>query len=114
MDWTTVADHWTAYVPRLMTKFPQLREDTLLSADGNRALVTAHLAEVQQTDAQSANLALSEWLEGSEPVDAVMAETRDNERISAVQAHIPAGEDTLSDDAKFGDDNRPDTPVGRS
>ena len=114
MNWTTVSENWTAYVPRIMTRFPDLDENTLLSADGNRALVLAHLAEKHQTDAASADAAINEWLEGSEPVDVIMDATRDNERITASTADVPTGEDALSDDAKFGDDNAPATPMGRT
>ncbi|MEJ6398281.1 hypothetical protein [Yoonia sp. 208BN28-4] len=114
MNWATVSENWKAYVPRLMTRFPDLEENTLLTADGNRAVVTAHLAEVRKTDAASADAALTEWLEGSEPVDVMMDEYRDNERIMASHAEIPDGEDAYSDDEKFGDDNTPDTPMGRT
>ncbi len=114
MKWTTIAENWSAYVPRLLTRWPDLKEDTLLSTDGNRALVTAHLAETQQTDAASADTALAEWMRGAEPADAMMDASRDNARILASGADIPAGEDAFDDDAKFGDDNTVDTPIGRS
>lgn len=114
MNWTTVSDNWTAYVPRLMTKWPDLDENTLLATDGNKALVTAHLAEIDKSDAVSADMALTEWLHGAEPADAIMDETRDNARITASAADIADGEDAFSDDAKFGDDHKSDTPVGRT
>ncbi len=113
MQWTDVNRNWAAHIPRIMTQWPDLDEDNLAAADGSRDAFEQVLAERHGQTRTEAQLAIAEWLQGMEPADAVMDETRDNERISASAADIPAGEVAMDDDAAFGDDNVPDTPIGK-
>lgn len=114
MDWNTVQTHWTAYVPRLMSRFPTLDETTLLATDGDITPVARQVAATQDIDTAAARDMLHEWASGAEPTDAMMDETRDNARITASARDIPAGEDVYADDDKFGADVGPATPVGRT
>ena len=114
MQWTTVEENWAAYVPRLMTRWPDLSEDELLSTDGQMDLVAAHLAAVEDTAPVDARDMLITWMRGSEPADAVMDDTRDNARITQSAREMAVGEDAYSDDAKFGSEDAPERPIGRS
>ncbi len=114
MDWTTVKGHWTAFTPRIMTRWPDLDEDEVQAAAGERDAFAAHLAEVQGLDRDEAEAEIDDFLMGSEPIDAVMDPTRDNELIGKPGAHIPEGEDVYAEDRDFGDDNLPDPPAGRT
>ena len=113
MQWTTIETNWTAYVPRIMTRWPELDEDELLSTDGRMSDVVSHMADRQAIDSMTARDRLRDWMMGSEPSDAIMDESRDNARIMDAAKDIPAGEDVYSDDQMFGDDNVADTPMGR-
>ena len=114
MDWHTVQTNWVAYVPRLMTRFPALDEATLLATDGEITPVARQLAAAEDIDTAAAKDMLHDWAMGDEPADAVMDETRDNARIMDSKKNIPAGEDVYADDEKFGAEDAPDTPMGRT
>lgn len=114
MDWTTVKAHWTAFIPRIMTRWPDLDEDEVQAAAGEREALATHLADRQGLDLEEAEAEISDWLQGEEPIDAVMDPTRDNELIGKSAAHIPEGEDVYAEDRDFGDDNLPDPPAGRT
>lgn len=113
MQWNDVATNWTAHVPRILTRWPDLPENDVLAIDGHQDsfidLLTRH-----RGDAVTAQTELADWLMGEEPADAVMDSTRDNARINAAAQDIPPGEDALSDDRKFGDDNQSDRPMGKA
>lgn len=114
MNWTTVQDNWAAYVPRLMTRWPDLSENDLLATDGQMDAVAAHLATVEDTTPIDARDMLTTWMRGSEPADAIMDDTRDNARISESARDMAVGEDAFSDDAKFGSEDAPKNPMGRT
>lgn len=114
MQWTTIENNWSAYVPCLMTRWPELDENELLSTDGRMGDVVSHIAAVQKTDSVIARDRLRDWMMGAEPTDAIMDATRDNDRIQAAAKDIPTGEDVYADDQRFGDDAVPDTPMGRT
>ncbi|EAR50555.1 hypothetical protein OG2516_04426 [Oceanicola granulosus HTCC2516] len=114
MEWRDVQQHWAAHVPRVMTRWPEITEEEALDVDGDRAALTRLVAERQQLGQNAADGEVSDWLMGLEPADAIMDETRDDERISASQADISPGEDVYSDDREFGDDTKPEPPIGRT
>lgn len=114
MQWTDVNRNWAAHIPRIMTEWPDLDEDKVAAADGSREKFEQVLAERHELTLTEAQVIIAEWLRGMEPADVVMDPTRDNERISASAADIPAGEDAMDDDAAFGDDNVPNTPIGKT
>ncbi len=113
MQWTDVSRHWAAHIPRIMTQWPELDEDEVSAADGSREQFEKVLADRHDLTRTEAQVVIAEWLQGMEPADAIMDDTRDNERISASAADIPAGEDVYDDDAAFGDDDIPNTPIGK-
>lgn len=114
MDWTHVKGHWPAFIPRILTRWPDLDEDEVQATAGNRAAFVAYLSTVSGLDHEEADADVEDWLMGEEPADTVMDETRDNESILRSAADIPEGEDVYGDDKRFGDDNNPDPPVGRN
>lgn len=114
MQWTTVQENWTAYVPRLMTRWPDLSEDELLATDGQMDAVAAYIATTKGTPTADAREMLTTWMRGSEPADAVMDASRDNAQITQSAKEMAVGEDAYSDDAKFGSEDAPETPVGRT
>jgi len=113
MDWTQARTHWTALTPQILTRWPDLSETDVLAADGNRDTLATLIADAVPTTKDDANVQIAEWLEGAEPTDAVMDESRDDARISASARAIPAGEVALDDDGAFGDENTAEPPVGR-
>lgn len=114
MEWTTVETNWAAYVPRLMTRWPDLSEAELLATDGEMEAVATHIAAVKDASVADARAALASWMGGGEPADAVMDPTRDNAQIMESAKEMAAGEDAYADDVKFGAEDAPKTPVGRS
>lgn len=114
MDWTQIQQHWTAAIPRIMTRWPETEEDALLDVDGSEDAFYIYLAQVTGQPVDEARRDAAEWMRGEQPADMVMDPSMDNERISASSAHIPPGEDASDDDAAFGDDGTSEPPVGRS
>ena len=102
MQWKDVQSNWAAYIPRMTTQWPELNEDDVQAIDGDQDAFINYLARVKGGDRVAAQMELADWLIGGEPIDAVMDETRDNEQIVKSGQNVPAGEDTLSDDRKFG------------
>lgn len=114
MQWNDISKNWSAYTPALMTKWSELEENELLALDGNQDEFLAYLKKRTGYDTVTAQMELADWMMGAEPADAVMDSTRDNARITDSKDEMSVGEDALSDDSKFGDDDTPDTPIGRA
>ena len=114
MQWKDVSQNWTAYIPRIMTQWPSLDETELQSIGGDQDAFLDYLSKSKGEDQVAAQMELADWLMGSEPIDVTMDETNDNAQIMASGDNVPAGEDTLADDAKFGAETAPKTPVGRA
>ncbi|ROU04160.1 hypothetical protein [Histidinibacterium lentulum] len=114
MDWTTIERRWTAHVPRALTRWPQLDEADLLATDGDRAEVNRLLQNTLGLDELGADAEIADWISGLEPADAVMDETRDDERIDDSARSLPDGEEPLHADDAFGDGRIPDRPIGRT
>ena len=113
MKWNDVATNWAAFVPRIMTRWPDLDENEVIAIDGNQDAFVAYLASFSDQDVVTAKSELNEWLMGEQPTDAIMHPTRDNARINASTENIPAGEDPSDDDRRFGDDLTPSPPIDR-
>ena len=114
MQWNDVASNWTAFIPRIMTKWPEADEAEVQSIGGDRDRFVDYIAKLHGTDRQSAEIRVGEFLEGQAPVDAMMDQSRDNQRIMASADNVPAGEDVYSDDRKFGDDDTTERPMGKT
>ena len=113
MKWNDVATNWAAFVPRIMTRWPDLDENEVIAIDGNQDDFVAYLASFSDQDVVTAKSELNEWLMGEQPTDAIMHPTRDNARINASTENMPAGEDPSDDDRRFGDDLTPSPPIDR-
>ena len=114
MQWTDVSKNWVAYTPRILTKWPALEENDVLALDGDQDGFINLLATSKGEDRVAAQMELADWLMGEEPLDVLTDPHRDNEQISRSADAVPAGEEPLDDDAKFGDDGTPEPPVARS
>ncbi|KQI67236.1 hypothetical protein AN189_16710 [Loktanella sp. 3ANDIMAR09] len=114
MQWRDVSDNWTAYIPRILTQWPGLNEAEVQSLDGDQDAFIDYLSKSKGEDRVAAQMELADWLMGGEPIDVTMDAQNDNAQILSSAENVPAGEDTLSDDAKFGAENANATPVGRT
>lgn len=114
MQWNDVSDNWGAYIPRVLTQWPELNETELAAMDGDQDKFLEHLADVKGGDQVAAQMELADWLIGGEPIDVLMDSARDNEQISASAQNMAEGEDALSDDAKFGDDASSEPPLAKA
>ncbi len=114
MQWKDVAQNWTAFTPRIMTRWPTLEENEILAMDGDQERFLNYLSASKGDDPVGAQMELADWLMGEEPADAVMDPTRDNARINASAQNIPAGEVPSNDDRRFGDDNTPEPPLAKA
>jgi hypothetical protein len=105
---------WTPYRDALVTRFPKLTEAELADADGNVSDLAVIIAAHDGTTPSEAQQALEEFLGGPMPADAYAAPQHDDAAARAAADYVPDGEDPLSDDRRFGDDDVPDRPIGRT
>ncbi|SDE11352.1 hypothetical protein [Limimaricola pyoseonensis] len=108
MKWSHVANHWHAFVPNILTEWPDLDPDEVEATEGELGPFLDHLCEATGMTREDARDEVSEWLEGTDPADAMMDESRDNERIIASARSMHPSEDVYSDDAAYGDDDSKD------
>lgn len=114
MEWREVSENWMAFVPRILTRWPELDGDDVDALDGSRAGLVTLLAAAPGRDRQDAEDEVAAWLEGEVPADVMTEEAVDNARILAARREMAADEDAYSQDGKFGDDDTPEPPVGRA
>ena len=114
MKWQTVERNWPAFVERIEQRWPRTDQDNLLQIDGDRRSFASYLARVNELTQVEANEAIEDWLVGEMPADVQMDEHRDNANIRGSAREIPPGEDVYAEDGRFGDDNSPAPPAGRT
>lgn len=114
MRWTTVTQHWPAFIEPIMQSWPNAEEAELLSLDGERDALTRYIAVRHDLTPAEAEEQVAVWLDGAVPADVIMDADMDNEQIVASGASIPDGEDVYADDREFGDDTVPEPPIGRT
>jgi hypothetical protein len=114
MQWTTVKEHWPAFVAPIMQRWDNADESDLVGLDGDRVALTRYIAARHELTPSEAEEQIAVWLDGAVPSDVVMDPEMDNERITASGDSIPEGEDVYDDDREFGDDNVTASPVGRT
>ena len=109
------ARDWVPFRDAVLTRFPMLSEADLQDADGSTAELAKRLADAQGADTTPADAqqALHRFLDGPMPADAFSDPSHDNRATSESVDYIPAGEDALADDRRFGDDDMSENPVGR-
>ena len=73
MKWSHVAKHWHAFVPNILTQWPDLDSDEVEATEGELGPFLDHLCEVSGMSREDARDEVSEWLEGTDPADAVGA-----------------------------------------
>ncbi len=114
MKWQQVTEHWNAFVPSILTRWPELDSDTVDAIEGDRTALLKEIVHTYQVPAREAEDELATWMEGATPADVIMDPEMDNERITAVADNIPEGEDAYDDDRRFGDDGYEANPIGRT
>ena len=114
MNWHTVSANYTAFIPRILTRWPELDEENVEAAEGNHAALRVEIMKTLELSEDEANAEIEDWMAGEVPADVVMDPTQDNDRIKASRHDMHDGEDAYADDAAFGDDNYQENPVGRS
>ena len=114
MNWPEITRNWTALVPAVMQQWPETEEADLLALDGSRDALVGYLVKVTGRDHADILDELSEWREGAMPADLRMDESEDMQAIAASGKYVPSGEEPADDDAAFGDEDQPSTPIGRT
>jgi hypothetical protein len=104
---------WTPFRDALVTRFPNLTETDLSDADGSIPMLSRIIAVHEGVTPPEAQQELEAFLGGPMPADAYAAPQHDNAAATESADYIPAGEDPLADDSRFGDDNVPSRPMGR-
>lgn len=112
MRWRTVEENWEAFQESLLDRWPDLSEDDLSDAGGDRDAFEAKLAEVTGDEPDDIAQQVEEWMEGAVPSDVHMDEQHDDASIRDSRLYVSPGEDAYDDDRKFGDDNATEDPVG--
>jgi hypothetical protein len=112
MQWDEIRENWTALIPSVMARWPQLSEEQLTGMGGERGELVAGLVQTG-TEAQEAEREVEDWRETPMPLDAYADPAHDQAAARDAKGYIPEGEDPLADDRRFGDDNVPDRPLGR-
>ncbi|MEM7489719.1 MAG: hypothetical protein AAF390_11420 [Pseudomonadota bacterium] len=107
------ARDWVPFRDALLTRYPDLTEADLADADGATADLARVISERGHMTPAEAQQDLHAFLAGPMPADAYADPTHDNAAATASGDYIPAGEDALADDRRFGDDHVPATPMGR-
>lgn len=107
------AQDWVQFRDPILTTYPELTDGDLSTADGSTAALARIIADKKGIDAAEAQQGLHELLAGPLPADAYAAPVHDNAAVKDSGDYIPAGEDALSDDARFGDDDQAARPMGR-
>ena len=107
------AQDWVPFRDPLLDRFPSLTDADLEDADGSTAELAKRIAASDGIEPGEAQQQLHEFLAGPMPADAYADPTHDNEAVAESGAYVPAGEDPLADDRRFGDDSTAENPVGR-
>ncbi|GIT90687.1 hypothetical protein JANAI62_11420 [Jannaschia pagri] len=114
MSQADFAKDWTPFRDGLMTEFPGLTDAHLAEADGRIDVLATRVAQAEGMDLADAQTAVRAFLAGPMPADAYAAPQHDDAAIKQSQRYVPEGEDPLADDARFGDDDQADRPMGRT
>lgn len=112
MQWSEIRENWTALIPSVEARFPQIGEENLVAMSGERSELVAALVETGM-DTAEAERQLETWRETPMPLDAYADPDHDAGAARDSRGYIPEGEDALADDHRFGDDHVPDRPIGR-
>jgi hypothetical protein len=104
---------WVPFRDALLTRYPELDDGDLSTADGSTAELARIIAERRATDPAEAQQDLHAFLSGPMPADAYAAPVHDNAATQDSGDYVPEGEDALADDRRFGDDEVAEPPMGR-
>ncbi|MBM3604102.1 MAG: hypothetical protein FJX25_04925 [Alphaproteobacteria bacterium] len=107
MKWHHVQENWSAFYEAILDRWPDADESDLDEIDGDQRAFVAYLAEATGQEPEEIREELREWLMGEIPSDVVMDPAHDNHSIALSAKFVNDGEDEFTDDARFGDDERP-------
>ncbi len=114
MKWRIVQENWAALFEAIEERWPQVEEADLIEVDGDRQGFTDYVARVHDLTQAEAREEIETWLQGELPADVYMDERHDDASIRDSGRSIPVGEDVYDDDRLFGDDDKDETPIGRT
>ena len=106
-------EDWVPFRDAILSRYPELTDGDLADADGSTAELAKAIAARQNIAPAEAQERLHEFLDGPMPADAYADPAYDNAAAKESGRYIPAGEDALADDERFGDDHTNENPVGR-
>jgi hypothetical protein len=108
------ARDWVPFRDPILGRYPNLSDEDLATADGSTAELAKVIADRSGMTPAEAQQDLHEFLGGPMPADAYAAPVHDGKAMRASKDYIPAGEDPLADDERFGDDHVAESPMGRA
>jgi hypothetical protein len=112
MEWTEIRENWSALIPSVLARWPELDEGDLTAMSGEKVELVAALTG-RGRDASEAERQVEDWRETPMPADAYADPAHDAAAARESRDYVPEGEDPLADDRRFGDDEVPDRPIGR-
>ncbi|AHM05232.1 hypothetical protein roselon_02947 [Roseibacterium elongatum DSM 19469] len=113
MQWSDIEKNWTAMIPAIRARWPDVSEEDLIALSGHRDEVIATLAGATGETPTDIARQMDEWRQGPMPADAYADPTRDNAAARDAGRYLPEGEDVYADDDRFGDEGVADRPMGR-
>lgn len=105
MKWSHVQENWPAFYEAILEKWPDADESDLDAIDGDQRAFVAYVARITESEPSEARDEIRDWIAGELPADVVMDPLHDNHSIRLSAKYVGEGEDELSDDARFGDDD---------
>jgi hypothetical protein len=113
MEWRDIRENWTAMIPSIQARWPEISEERLTAMSGERDELVQAVAETSGSDGVEAEREVDAWLVQPMPADAYADPAHDQQAAQDAGGYVPEGEDPLADDRRFGDEDVPDRPIGR-
>jgi hypothetical protein len=113
MQWSEIEQNWRAMIPAIRGRWPEVSEEDLIALSGRKDEVVATIAGASGDTPAEIERQIDEWRQGPMPADAYADPTHDNAAARDAGRYVPDGEDALADDARFGDDDMAERPIGR-
>ncbi len=114
MRWNDVQSNWSAFHAPILQRWPEADENRLINIAGEERAFQHYIASLTGQDQAAVRDDIATFLQGEMPADVITDPHHDNASITDAGDYVPAGEDPSDDDARFGDDNKTQNPVGRT
>lgn len=113
MQWQEIADNWPGMLDAARTRWPSVSEEDLIALTPTQGELSTLVAEREGLARDEAERQVAEWTNGPMPADSYADPSHDLAAGRDAGRYVPDGEDALSDDRRFGDDDAAEPPVGR-